>query len=119
MRFAHPDEVAKWPAPNLLNPETRGPEIYIICALFACIATATVGLRFYVRIFKRKWFGLDDYLLLFAFICMAGDMAVILWGYNRFEWDRHMWDSFHVEYLVRKFMILGSSLGCATAYMTN
>lgn len=103
MRFAHPEEVANWPEPNLINPETRGPEIYIIYAIFAFAATAAVAMRFYIRVFERRWVGADDWMLGFAYLCMLGDMGTVLWGFNRFQWDRHFWDSYHVEYLVRTF----------------
>jgi hypothetical protein len=102
MRFAHPEEVASWPAPNLIDPEVRGPQIYIVYAIFICFATCTVALRFYIRIFERRWVGADDYMLAFAYLCMCGDAGTVLWGYNSYEWDRHFWDSYHVDYLVRK-----------------
>lgn len=103
MRFAHPDQVANWPAPNFVNPETRGPELYIIYAISAATGTLTLALRLYVRIFQRRWVGLDDYFLIIAWLAIMGDMAVVLWGFRRFNWDRHFWDSYHVEYLVRKW----------------
>jgi hypothetical protein len=80
MRFSNPEFMAAWPAPNLVNPVLRGPELYIINSIFAFAATLCVGLRFYLRIFERRWFGLDDWLLAFAYICMLGDVAVVLWG---------------------------------------
>jgi hypothetical protein len=102
MRFAHPEDVLKWPDPNFINPEKRGPEIYVILSIFGLLASAAVFCRFYIRIFERKWVGADDYLLGIGYLAMLGDLGVILWGFNRFEWDRHMWDSYHVEYLVRE-----------------
>ena len=103
MRLAHPEQTADWPEPNLTDPETRGPEIYIIYAVFAAAATAAIALRFYVRLFERRWFGLDDYMLAFAYLCMLGDMGTVLWGFNHFQWDRHFWDAQHVEYLKRMY----------------
>jgi hypothetical protein len=103
MRFAHPEELANWPPTNFVDPELRGPEIYIILSIFCLMATAVIALRLYVRIFERKWVGIDDYMLVFAYFCMLGDVGVVLWGYHRFEWDRHMWDSYNLLNLVREY----------------
>ena len=92
MRFSHPEKVAHWPAPNFVDPELRGPEIYVTLALFGLAASVAVGLRFYVRIFQRKYIGLDDFFLGLGYLCMLGDVGVILWGFNRFQWDRHFWE---------------------------
>ena len=60
------DVLLSWPKPNYINPETRGPETYIIGTVFLGIATIAVFTRLYARLFIRRWFGLDD-----AFICLA------------------------------------------------
>lgn len=80
MRFTHPDLIATWPSPNLVDPELRGPELYIINSIFAFAASAAVILRLYVRVFVRRWVGLDDYLLAFAWLCGLGDLATVFYG---------------------------------------
>lgn len=82
MRFAHPEEVAHWPLPNYVNPEERGPELYIVNGLFFFLATFAIFSRLYVRIHIRHWFGLDDFLITLAWFCALGDMSTIYWGYS-------------------------------------
>jgi hypothetical protein len=68
MRFFRPELVAEWPKPNYINPETRGPALYIINGLFFTLATFAIVIRLYARIFVRRWFGLDDFLILLAWV---------------------------------------------------
>jgi hypothetical protein len=68
MKFMHPEVVATWPKPNYVNPERRGPELYIVNTIFFTMATIAVLIRLYTRLFVRKWFGLDDWLILFAWV---------------------------------------------------
>ncbi|TID13469.1 hypothetical protein E6O75_ATG11385 [Venturia nashicola] len=92
MRFNHPELLATWPKPNFVDPVTRGPILYVINGIFFALATLTIAIRLYTRVFVRKWVGLDDYLIVFAWLCSAGDMATVFWGYHRLHWDRHIWD---------------------------
>ncbi|QDS76340.1 hypothetical protein FKW77_002789 [Venturia effusa] len=94
MRFNDPELVKHWPKPNFIDPETRGPAVYIINSTFFGLATLAISLRLYARIFVRKWFGLDDALIVVAWACIftAGDMAAVFWGFSHYMWDRHMWD---------------------------
>lgn len=39
-----------WPAPNTINPETKGPLIQGIFIAFSAFAVTVVGLRFWTRI---------------------------------------------------------------------
>jgi hypothetical protein len=58
-----------WPKPNYINPVTRGPEVYVFSSIFLAIATTVVLLRFYARVIIRRWFGLDDALIVVAWVC--------------------------------------------------
>jgi hypothetical protein len=57
-----------WPAPNYINPDTRGPESWIVSAIFLAAATFSVGVRLWTRVFIRKWVGPDDLLIVLAFV---------------------------------------------------
>ena len=60
-----------WPAPNYVNPPTRGPAILVVGVLFLALATLTVGIRLYNRIFIRRWLGPDDGLVVVALVSSA------------------------------------------------
>ena len=72
MRFENPEAVASWPAPNYVNPERRGPELYIVNGIFFFLASVTVTVRLYARIHIRKWFGPDDLFIVLAFVSATG-----------------------------------------------
>jgi hypothetical protein len=101
MRLKDPSILITWPAPNYVDPVTRGPLLYIVNGIFFGLATIAIWTRFYARVFVRKWVGLDDFFILFAWFSGCGDMAIVIWGYDRFWWDRHFWDRKN-EFLIRK-----------------
>ena len=68
MRFQHPELVATWPAPNYVDPETRGIGLYVVNGLFFSLATLAVFARLHTRIFVRRWFGPDDAFILLGFV---------------------------------------------------
>jgi hypothetical protein len=57
-----------WPAPNYVDPPTRGHEFYIVGGIFLGTATAMLGARLYARLFVRRWFGLDDALIILSWV---------------------------------------------------
>lgn len=57
-----------WPVPNYADPVTRGPELWILTAIFLFAATCCVAVRLYWRIFLRRWLGLDDLLVVLALV---------------------------------------------------
>jgi endonuclease/exonuclease/phosphatase (EEP) superfamily protein YafD len=61
--------ILTWPKPNYDDPIKRGPEMYIISAIFLTIATLALGTRLYARLFVRRWFGLDDVFVVLAYVC--------------------------------------------------
>lgn len=66
MRQPPPDVVASWPAPNYINPETRGPALVIVELLAMSISTICLGLRFYARAYIMRNVDWDDWLMLSA-----------------------------------------------------
>ena len=69
MVYVPPDILASWPHRDRVNPETRGPELLIVSSIFLCLATGAVIGRLYARLFIRRWVGLDDMLIVFAWVC--------------------------------------------------
>jgi hypothetical protein len=57
-----------WPVPNYVDPPTRGPEFYIVCGIFLGLAMLAMLTRLYARLFIRRWFGLDDALIIVSFV---------------------------------------------------
>jgi hypothetical protein len=59
-----------WPTPNYNDPPRRGKELWIFSAIFLFAATVSVSVRLWARIFVRRFFGLDDLLIVLAFVCL-------------------------------------------------
>jgi hypothetical protein len=62
------DVAIHWPAPNYINPPTRGLELYFINSVFLFVAALCVATRLYTRISIRNWFGLDDVFISVALV---------------------------------------------------
>jgi len=81
-----------WPAPNYINPVTRGPAVVIVNTVLITLCIIIVVLRVYVRVYIKKWFGLDDVFIIFALLTtMAMGIADNI-GSIEYGWDRHFWD---------------------------
>jgi len=63
-----PSELLTWPTPNLLHPERRGPQLIIFTSVFLSAAVFATSVRLYTRIFVRRFFGVDDGLLVVALV---------------------------------------------------
>jgi hypothetical protein len=63
-----PEILSLWPTSNLVDPVTRGPTLYVVTAIFLTIATLSLSARLYSRVWIRRFFGLDDALILFAYV---------------------------------------------------
>jgi hypothetical protein len=58
------DVMDAWPAPNFTDPETRSHSAFLgITLTFTLITLIIVSLRTYVRFFKLKAPGWDDYFI--------------------------------------------------------
>lgn len=66
MQLKDPSALLTWPAPNYIDPVTRGSILYIVNGVFFGLATISILTRLYARVFIRKWVGLDDILITFA-----------------------------------------------------
>ncbi|KAF2668637.1 hypothetical protein BT63DRAFT_456279 [Microthyrium microscopicum] len=85
--------IANWPKPNYDNPVTRSHfELWFLPGIFLFAATTCVFARLWVRVYVRRWFGVDDLCILIAFLCTVGVSALVGIGNSREGWDRHIWD---------------------------
>jgi len=70
MRIPPAEVVLGWPTPNYIDPEERGPALYIVAGLCSFLITLAVGLRLCTRVFIRRWFGYDDAFIALSFVCV-------------------------------------------------
>ncbi|KIW06026.1 uncharacterized protein PV09_03205 [Verruconis gallopava] len=87
-----PAVLASYPPPNYVNPAKRGPLLYILNSIFFTCMITCVTLRFYARLFVRKWFGPDDVFILCAVVGAIGVTAVVMLGFHEYGWNLHVYD---------------------------
>lgn len=68
MQIAPLSVLANGPTPNYKNPTTQGPENTIIISILLGIVTTLIGIRVYARLKISKGFGLDDVLIILAYV---------------------------------------------------
>ncbi|KAM0268553.1 hypothetical protein ACHAQH_009945 [Verticillium albo-atrum] len=86
------DIIASWPAPNYVNPETRGPAAAIIAITLLIIVTFLVAIRVYTRKVITNGFGWDDILIIFAYVATAAFTVIGLIASEHYGWGTHVWD---------------------------
>lgn len=59
-----PPAAATWPSSNFSNSESKGPTLVVVELLLISITYVVVLLRVYSKVYLRKAFGLDDWLIL-------------------------------------------------------
>jgi hypothetical protein len=88
-----PAEVlASWPAPNYINPETRGPALIIISSILLAVATVSVSLRVLEKLTVFKSFGIDDILILLALLPSIASLVCVGIVTYQYDYERHSWD---------------------------
>lgn len=66
--YPSPEYISTFPRPNYVNPETRGPSSIVIGIILVSLVTVIIGLRVFTRRFVSRGFGLDDILILAAYV---------------------------------------------------
>jgi hypothetical protein len=62
--------ISDWPTPNYDDPEEKNKlDLWIISGIFLSLAATCVCIRLWARIVIRRWFGLDDFFIVLAFVC--------------------------------------------------
>lgn len=92
MREIPLSQYAEWPNPNYENPVTRGDALLIINIIFIILVTLSVVIRLYSRMMVKCQSGMDDVMIVLAYICTVGLTATVLLANRKFGWDRHIWD---------------------------
>lgn len=60
-----------WPTPNYENPQTQGPALLIVNGVFMTLVLLAMVGRLYSRICIQRWFGVDDAMMVLAFVSAA------------------------------------------------
>lgn len=76
----HPNAevIASWPAPNFVNPPTRGSALTVVNIIFIILVFLTAGARFYTRLRITRSFGLDDWMIGLSLVCCISQKRYIL-----------------------------------------
>ncbi|CAI6231432.1 unnamed protein product [Periconia digitata] len=87
------EEIASWPAPNYVNPETRRPLVLATAIPLLCLVAIAISVRFYSRIFIVRALGADDWVMLFAAIASMSTSAMMCVATEEpFLTGYHLWD---------------------------
>jgi hypothetical protein len=81
-----------WPAPNYENPTTRGDALLSINIVCIILVTLSIGIRLYSRMLVKHQSGIDDIMIVLAYVFTIGMTAVVLLANRSYGWNRHMWD---------------------------
>ncbi|KAK6864777.1 hypothetical protein PG990_005785 [Apiospora arundinis] len=84
--------IASWPKPNYDNPESQGPVGLGIGSAVLVLVTLVLLLRLYTRRWISKGFGLDDVLIICAYIPALAFTVIGIVGERKLGWGRHVWD---------------------------
>lgn len=91
-RTPPPEVVASWPAPNFVNPETRGPAKDIVTVILWAIVSIIIVLRIYTRRYISQRVGWDDVLVTVAYVTATAFLIVGIFVEHGYGWGRHIWD---------------------------
>jgi len=78
MRIPPKEIKATWPAPNFVDPETRGPDLIIVELTVLPLAALVLALRLYVRIGMLHKSGWDDWLMVAAAVSFIPLLDILL-----------------------------------------
>ncbi|KAK9782160.1 hypothetical protein SCARD494_13832 [Seiridium cardinale] len=92
MRIPPASILATWPIPNYDRPVTRGPGGKIVGVALTTFTTLVLAIRVYTRLRIVRSFGLDDILIITAFIPSLAFTVCGIYAEVSLGWDRHLWD---------------------------
>ena len=106
-----PSVLVTWPKANYVNPYSRSDSVFYTNTVMLFFGTLFVAIRLYTRIVIRRWFGMDDALIAFAYVgCLfpqitgfplnsvavqilyLAALALTFYGFKHYGWGRHVWD---------------------------
>ncbi|KAI5807329.1 hypothetical protein DFH27DRAFT_650850 [Peziza echinospora] len=91
MRDPPKEVVESWPKPNYINPESQGQHLRKVVIILSIFATIFVCMRVYVRRIMLNSIGIDDILMVLAFLLTLTLATAVSVGTN-YGWGMHIWD---------------------------
>ncbi|KAE8354306.1 hypothetical protein BDV28DRAFT_87856 [Aspergillus coremiiformis] len=92
MKVAPASVVATWPAPNFVDPPTRGNSVLIVTIVFATLAFLVTCLRLYTRFKITCSPGIDDLLIVVALAFTIAMCIILCLLTEQYGGNRHIWD---------------------------
>ncbi|KAK1815506.1 hypothetical protein LTR12_010057 [Friedmanniomyces endolithicus] len=92
MRLPPLSVLISWPTPDYVHPVTHGPALLIVNVIFITLVTVAVVGRLYSRLVVKQWFGVDDSLILLAYLFTIGMTVVVVLANEAYGWNLHEWD---------------------------
>ena len=89
---APPEVIASWPAPNYVDPETRGPGLVVASILLASLVIVPVAPRLYSRFLLTKAAGPDHALIVLALAFAIALSVLVIIGNKVWLSGYHIWD---------------------------
>jgi hypothetical protein len=81
-----------WPTPEYEDPPTRGNALLIVNIIFLALVTLSIVIRLWSRFKVKYQSGMDDVMIILAYIFTIGMTAVVLLANRNYGWNRHLWD---------------------------
>jgi hypothetical protein len=82
----------EWPSPNYKDPSTRGNALLVINIIFLTLVTLSIAIRLWSRFKVKYQSGMDDVMIVLAYVFTIGMTAVVLLANRNYGWNRHLWD---------------------------
>ncbi|KAF7864530.1 hypothetical protein EAF04_006662 [Stromatinia cepivora] len=92
MQLPSPEILASWPAPNYVDPKTRGKAVLVVNAVLFPVVLFIILIRLYTRLQISKSFGLDDWLIIAAMLPSTTFAVLAVLAEEVFQFNRHVWD---------------------------
>jgi hypothetical protein len=90
MRSPPLEVIESWPAPNYVDPETRGQSLLVVNITLLCLCLIALASRLWARLVILRSPGLDDLLITIAIVSSSRrKLQRKLIGYA----DSHHWPS--------------------------
>ncbi|KAA8894442.1 hypothetical protein FN846DRAFT_912909 [Sphaerosporella brunnea] len=87
-----PDVPSTWPPPNYVNPERKGNGLMVQLCILMVLTLSILAMRIYSRVFLRRIFGIDDWLILPAIVLFQAVCILTILGWLRYGYGTHAWD---------------------------
>ncbi|KAF2008119.1 hypothetical protein P154DRAFT_419755, partial [Amniculicola lignicola CBS 123094] len=95
-----------WPAPNYIDPPTRGRAVLFLACIFGPLSLAMLIARLWVRIKIQHSAGWDDWLMMATMFPLIALTVVFPILTERHHFNKHVWDIRPEEYIIQRKLVL-------------